>query len=62
MASVKIVESIADTPYGSLYIKEWLPNELSSDIPIIMLHNSLGCFYFWKRKLCFVSNGNQKTD
>ena len=46
--SVKIVESIADTPYGGLYIKEWLPNELSSDIPIIMLHDSLGCVGLWK--------------
>jgi len=48
MESVTLVESIADTPYGGLYIKEWLPNELSSNIPIIMLHDSLGCVKLWK--------------
>ena len=48
MKSVKIVESIADTPYGGLYIKEWLPNDLISEIPIIMLHDSLGCVSLWK--------------
>jgi len=47
---MKIVtrESKAETLGGSLYIKEWLPEQLSSEIPIIMLHDSLGCIGLWK--------------
>lgn len=48
MTLVKIQESSVETPYGVLYVKEWLPNELSSNIPIIMLHDSLGCVNLWK--------------
>ncbi len=48
MALVKIQESRAETPYGILYVKEWLPDKIVSDIPIIMLHDSLGCVKLWR--------------
>ena len=48
MRSVKVVESRVKTPYGELYIKEWVPGSLLSNVPIIMLHESLGCVGLWK--------------
>lgn len=48
MGSVKVVESRVKTPYGELYIKEWVPGSLLSNVPIIMLHESLGCVGLWK--------------
>ena len=48
MASVKIVESSVEKPYGTLYVKEWLPDVLASEIPIVMLHDSLGSVKLWR--------------
>ena len=41
-------ESKAEVSGGYLHIKEWLPKQLSSEVPIIMLHDSLGCIGLWK--------------
>ncbi len=48
MEPLKIAESIVETPYGGIYIKEWVPAHLLSNVPIIMLHESLGCVGLWK--------------
>ncbi len=48
MALVKTQESHIKTPNGILFVKEWLPNKLVSDVPIIMLHDSLGSVKLWR--------------
>ena len=45
---VKKQESSVETPYGTLYVKEWLPDVLASEIPIVMLHDSLGSVKLWR--------------
>lgn len=48
MKNIKSKESKVATPAGRLYIKEWLPETLASDTPIILLHDSLGSAQLWK--------------
>ena len=48
MESIQVVESMVETSSGGLYIKEWIPAELTTNVPIIILHESLGCVGLWK--------------
>jgi len=41
-------ESKVETSGGYLYIKEWIPEQLLSETPLIMLHDSLGCIGLWR--------------
>jgi len=43
-----IRESKVETPDGYLYIKEWIPEQPLSEVPLIMLHDSLGCIGLWR--------------
>lgn len=40
-ASVKI-------PTGNIYVKKWTPNNAVSEVPIVLLHDSLGSAELWK--------------
>jgi len=48
MVKVMTKESKVEISEGYLYIKEWIPAQLSSEVPIVMLHDSLGCVKLWK--------------
>ncbi len=48
MVNITTKESKVETSDGCLYIKEWIPEQLSSAPPLIMLHDSLGCVGLWK--------------
>jgi len=41
-------ELIIKTPYGDIYAKKWSPRGASKNVPIILLHDSLGCIDLWK--------------
>lgn len=43
-----ITETFVRIPNGSIYTKTWLPAEVESDIPIVLLHDSLGCVAVWR--------------
>lgn len=37
-----------DIPNGKIYVKKWIPKNLKVDIPVILLHDSLGSTDLWK--------------
>lgn len=44
---VNTVEHWIDTPNGRLFARDWRP-ENALDVPIILLHDSLGCVALWR--------------
>lgn len=44
----KIEERIITTPFGTIYTKKWQPAQVTTDIPIVLLHDSLGCVDLWR--------------
>jgi len=45
---VTITELTVETPFGCMFVKKWLPASLLTEIPLILLHDSLGCIELWK--------------
>ena len=48
MKNVKTQEYFLATPYGEIYAKKWLPIKPSTDIPLILFHDSLGSVALWR--------------
>lgn len=48
MNSIKTEKYEIKTPRGWIYAKKWIPENLSSDIPVILLHDSLGSVDLWR--------------
>jgi pimeloyl-ACP methyl ester carboxylesterase len=41
-------EYIIDTPNGNIFAKKWIPKEICSDTPFVLLHDSLGSISLWR--------------
>lgn len=48
MNTIKTEEFKIEVPGGKIYAKKWLPLETCSDIPLVLLHDSLGCVDLWR--------------
>ena len=48
MNSIKIDQLTIEVPGGSVYVKTWTPETASSQSPLILLHDSLGCVDLWR--------------
>jgi pimeloyl-ACP methyl ester carboxylesterase len=35
-------------PGGTIYARKWIPDKILSDIPVVLLHDSLGCVDLWR--------------
>lgn len=38
----------APLPQGELFIQKWTPPSVLSDVPVVLLHDSLGCVGLWR--------------
>jgi pimeloyl-ACP methyl ester carboxylesterase len=45
---VRTAEQCVNVPGGSVYVKRWQPLAAASDVPIVLLHDSLGCVELWR--------------
>lgn len=48
MSPIESREYRIDTPRGQLFAKRWTPAAASSALPIVLLHESLGCVALWR--------------
>ncbi len=48
MTHCKIVDRHVDTVHGEIFVRQWLPANPLSPIPLILLHDSLGCVELWR--------------
>jgi pimeloyl-ACP methyl ester carboxylesterase len=48
MSHTKIEEFEVEVPGGSVYVKKWVPESISIETPLILLHDSLGSVELWK--------------
>lgn len=49
-----------DTPHGPIYAKEYIPTILNSNIPIILLHDSLGSVDQWRTFPELIANSSAR--
>ena len=42
------VEQFVDVPGGKVFVKSWIPEKIANEVPIILLHDSLGCTEMWR--------------
>lgn len=53
--NIETAESFAEVPGGRVYLKAWGPVSPVSAIPLILLHDSIGCVEMWRdfpEKIC----------
>lgn len=48
MNNSKIEETFVAVPGGSIYVRSWCPETISTDAPMVLLHDSLGCVDLWR--------------
>lgn len=48
MSSTSIEVTSVTTPFGKLHVQKWTPLNLIKDIPLVLLHDSLGCVDLWR--------------
>lgn len=48
MSSISIDNYLIKTSYGKINVKKWVPDKTISDIPVILLHDSLGSVDLWR--------------
>lgn len=41
-------ERFVDVPGGKVYVKQWTPGNVAKALPILLLHDSLGCIEMWR--------------
>lgn len=47
-AVVQISEHMVIVPGGRMYAKRWQPKQPALDVPVVLLHDSLGCVELWR--------------
>lgn len=45
---MKINEFLVPSQHGEIFIKKWTPSDVKSEVPVILLHDSLGSVDLWK--------------
>ena len=48
MSHIVIEEDSVTVPGGKVFVRKWLPDNPSSQYPIVLLHDSLGCVDLWR--------------
>lgn len=48
MSGIKTEVFNITTPEGDIYLKKWIPDNIESSAPIILIHDSLGSVGLWK--------------
>jgi pimeloyl-ACP methyl ester carboxylesterase len=41
-------DQFVDVPGGQVYVKRWVPDDCRTSIPLVLLHDSLGCVDAWR--------------
>ncbi len=49
MGRITITDLSVDVPGGSLFVRTWVPGLVSDPVPVILLHDSLGCVGLWRK-------------
>lgn len=44
----KISEQYIGVPGGAIFVKRWMPRSTLSEVPVLLLHDSLGCVEMWR--------------
>ncbi len=45
---IQTSELFVDVPGGEVYVKQWTPKSVRKEVPIVLLHDSLGCVAMWR--------------
>jgi len=48
MANCYQQDCYVDVSGGQLFVRRWLPNNVLDQLPIILIHDSLGCVQMWR--------------
>lgn len=48
MQKTNIEEVFVTVPGGSIYVRKWTPETVTTDAPMVLLHDSLGCVELWR--------------
>jgi pimeloyl-ACP methyl ester carboxylesterase len=48
MKNTKIEDTFVAVPGGTVYVRQWTPETISTDAPMVLLHDSLGCVDLWR--------------
>lgn len=48
MAVVETEEQFVGVPGGEVFVKQWTPNAVQSEVPLVLLHDSLGSVEAWR--------------
>ena len=48
MSRIKTPEFNIKIPGGNIYARKWMPDKASSDVPVVLLHDSLGSVDLWR--------------
>ncbi|NJD91401.1 MAG: alpha/beta hydrolase [Geobacter sp.] len=48
MNIVNTEDALVDVPGGTVFVRQWTPEAVSSGTPMVLLHDSLGCVELWR--------------
>jgi pimeloyl-ACP methyl ester carboxylesterase len=48
MSRIETQEFSIGVPGGNVYARGWMPDTLLTDIPVVLMHDSLGCVDLWR--------------
>lgn len=48
MDRIRSEEALLDIPGGTIYVKKWIPRCPQHNVPVVLLHDSLGCVDLWQ--------------
>lgn len=46
--NIEIKEYVISGIEGNIFVKEWIPNNLVDNVPLMLMHDSLGCVELWR--------------
>ncbi|HYE75373.1 MAG TPA: alpha/beta hydrolase [Blastocatellia bacterium] len=48
MRDVRVENKYIDVPGGKIFVRAWVPEDVKTLAPVILLHDSLGCVELWR--------------
>jgi pimeloyl-ACP methyl ester carboxylesterase len=48
MSHSSVEDNFVDVPGGKLFVRTWTPDSAATDLPVVLLHDSLGCVELWR--------------
>ena len=62
MESIATLEKMIQVSGGEIYVKLWRPELLNLSVPVVLLHDSLGCTAMWREFPAQLSERLGRTD